>query len=455
MLFGRLAVAGVVGEVGGEDDAVADGDRAELERRPQVPVATHRRATIRRTPGSPPRAPGIIVDSGGSRGRYGREADQTMVLSAECCRWRPSRAARSRRAATRPVTRRRRRSPPAGSPANPPARRRARRHRSRHRHDPARRRGRRRHRRRPAGRRTAAAAPGRRLITCTAAWSDPASASAPGSIAVAAAIAAALAPPQPTGSPVVDALFLAAGTADRRARRRDGAVVGRRRRGRHGAGDRRRSRADGARRPSPSPPRCGSARHGATVPTCSPSPSASRSTSSPAPSSTPASGRPRSSAWRSSPCCSSPGSSAARRWSAGAVLIGAGVARRGRRRGDARLRCRRGAVPARPRQRAELRRAGRRDARERRLRRGRATSFRGASEFLASANDRMTKPWTAAAAFVPVVAQHRTAVRRHERRRRRGRGHRGRRPRRDRPRRAAHRRRPLRPRRRSPPSKGR
>ncbi len=39
-----------------------------------------------------------------------------------------------------------------------------------------------------------------------------------------------------------------------------------------------------------------------------------------------------------------------------------------------------------------------------------ATSFRAASGFLASANDRMTKPWTAAAAIVPVLGQHRTAV---------------------------------------------
>ncbi len=65
-----------------------------------------------------------------------------------------------------------------GGIRNPPARRRTGRHRSRHRHDPAHRRGRRGHRRRPAGQRTVAAALGRRLISCTAAWSDPASACA-------------------------------------------------------------------------------------------------------------------------------------------------------------------------------------------------------------------------------------------------------------------------------------
>ena len=39
-----------------------------------------------------------------------------------------------------------------------------------------------------------------------------------------------------------------------------------------------------------------------------------------------------------------------------------------------------------------------------------AESFRSASEVLATANERMSKPWTSAAAFVPVVAQHRSAV---------------------------------------------
>ncbi len=41
---------------------------------------------------------------------------------------------------------------------------------------------------------------------------------------------------------------------------------------------------------------------------------------------------------------------------------------------------------------------------------GAAESFRSASEVLATANERMSKPWTSAAAFVPVVAQHRSAV---------------------------------------------
>jgi hypothetical protein len=36
--------------------------------------------------------------------------------------------------------------------------------------------------------------------------------------------------------------------------------------------------------------------------------------------------------------------------------------------------------------------------------------FREASSYLASANERMAKPWTSAAALVPVVAQHRSAV---------------------------------------------
>ena len=39
-----------------------------------------------------------------------------------------------------------------------------------------------------------------------------------------------------------------------------------------------------------------------------------------------------------------------------------------------------------------------------------ASGFRAASEYLASASDRMTKPWTAPAALVPIVAQHRSAV---------------------------------------------
>ena len=39
VLLGRLAIAGVVGEVGAEDDAVADGDGTERQRSPQVPVA--------------------------------------------------------------------------------------------------------------------------------------------------------------------------------------------------------------------------------------------------------------------------------------------------------------------------------------------------------------------------------------------------------------------------------